>query len=87
MLWLIKIFPSNYIYGPAGKAINYDLLSNPDAVVTNPVILFKMALGRDELRYVDILLLWERLPCGLQRVPKERERRNRAEDVVLRIGD
>ncbi|KAI3426598.1 S-acyltransferase [Psidium guajava] len=34
----------NYNYGPAGKAINYDLLNNPDAVATDPVISFKTAL-------------------------------------------
>lgn len=34
----------NYNYGPAGQAINYDLLNNPDAVATNPVISFKTAL-------------------------------------------
>ncbi|XP_030440328.1 basic endochitinase-like [Syzygium oleosum] len=34
----------NYNYGLAGKAINYDLLSNPDAVATDPVISFKTAL-------------------------------------------
>ncbi|KAF8011389.1 hypothetical protein BT93_J1868 [Corymbia citriodora subsp. variegata] len=34
----------NHNYGPAGKAINYDLLSNPDAVATDPVISFKTAL-------------------------------------------
>ncbi|XP_056176234.1 basic endochitinase-like isoform X1 [Syzygium oleosum] len=34
----------NYNYGRAGKAINYDLLSNPDAVATDPVISFKTAL-------------------------------------------
>ncbi|KAF8011340.1 hypothetical protein BT93_J1827 [Corymbia citriodora subsp. variegata] len=34
----------NYNYGPAGKAINSDLLSNPDAVATDPVISFKTAL-------------------------------------------
>ncbi|KAF8011300.1 hypothetical protein BT93_J1801 [Corymbia citriodora subsp. variegata] len=34
----------NYNYGPAGKAINSNLLSNPDAVATDPVISFKTAL-------------------------------------------
>lgn len=34
----------NYNYGPAGKAINYDLLNNPDAVATDPTISFKTAL-------------------------------------------
>lgn len=35
---------SNYNYGPAGRAIGYDLLNNPDAVATDPVISFKTAL-------------------------------------------
>ncbi|KAK4781125.1 hypothetical protein SAY87_017231 [Trapa incisa] len=34
----------NYNYGPAGTAIGYDLLNNPDAVATDPVISFKTAL-------------------------------------------
>ncbi|KAK3410546.1 hypothetical protein EUGRSUZ_J02518 [Eucalyptus grandis] len=34
----------NYNYGPAGQAINSDLLNNPDAVATDPVISFKTAL-------------------------------------------
>lgn len=35
---------SNYNYGPAGKAINSDLLGNPDLVATDPTISFKTAL-------------------------------------------
>ena len=35
---------SNYNYGPAGKAIGVDLLSNPDQVATNPTISFKTAI-------------------------------------------
>ena len=35
---------SNYNYGPAGRAINYDLLNNPDAVATDATISFKTAL-------------------------------------------
>ena len=35
---------SNYNYGPAGKAINVDLLNNPDAVATDPIISFKTAI-------------------------------------------
>ncbi|KAJ9146889.1 hypothetical protein P3X46_029104 [Hevea brasiliensis] len=34
----------NYNYGPAGKAINSDLINNPDAVATDPTISFKTAL-------------------------------------------
>ncbi|XP_034683977.1 basic endochitinase-like [Vitis riparia] len=34
----------NYNYGPAGRAINYDLLNNPDAVATDATISFKTAL-------------------------------------------
>ncbi|OWM66494.1 basic endochitinase-like [Punica granatum] len=34
----------NYNYGPAGRAIGYNLLQNPDAVATDPVISFKTAL-------------------------------------------
>ncbi|OWM66487.1 basic endochitinase-like [Punica granatum] len=34
----------NYNYGPAGRAIGYNLLGNPDAVATDPVISFKTAL-------------------------------------------
>ncbi|KAM4133764.1 hypothetical protein ACJW30_01G356300 [Castanea mollissima] len=34
----------NYNYGPAGKAIGVDLLSNPDQVATNPTISFKTAI-------------------------------------------
>ncbi|RWR79275.1 basic endochitinase-like protein [Cinnamomum micranthum f. kanehirae] len=34
----------NYNYGPAGSAIGYDLINNPDAVATDPVISFKTAL-------------------------------------------
>ncbi|XP_007046549.2 PREDICTED: basic endochitinase [Theobroma cacao] len=34
----------NYNYGPAGKAINVDLLNNPDAVARDPTISFKTAL-------------------------------------------
>ncbi|KAK4781124.1 hypothetical protein SAY87_017230 [Trapa incisa] len=34
----------NYNYGPAGTAIGYDLLNNPDAVATDPVISFKTAV-------------------------------------------
>lgn len=33
----------NYNYGPAGKAINADLLGNPDAVANDPIISFKTA--------------------------------------------
>lgn len=33
----------NYNYGPAGKAINVDLLGNPDAVANDPTISFKTA--------------------------------------------
>lgn len=35
---------SNYNYGPAGRAINYDLLNNPDAVGKDAIISFKTAL-------------------------------------------
>ncbi|XP_031493714.1 basic endochitinase [Nymphaea colorata] len=34
----------NYNYGPAGQAIGSDLLNNPDAVATDPVIAFKTAM-------------------------------------------
>ncbi|XP_073012219.1 endochitinase-like [Typha latifolia] len=34
----------NYNYGPAGKAIGSNLLSNPDLVATDPIISFKTAL-------------------------------------------
>ncbi|XP_050260600.1 uncharacterized protein LOC126705573 [Quercus robur] len=34
----------NYNYGPAGKAIGVNLLSNPDQVATNPTISFKTAI-------------------------------------------
>ncbi|KAG2627731.1 hypothetical protein PVAP13_3KG262183 [Panicum virgatum] len=34
----------NYNYGPAGRAIGVDLLSNPDLVATDPVVSFKTAL-------------------------------------------
>ncbi|GMY05139.1 basic endochitinase c [Fagus crenata] len=34
----------NYNYGPAGRAINSDLLNNPDLVATDPTISFKTAL-------------------------------------------
>nr|CAB3487489.1 unnamed protein product [Digitaria exilis] len=34
----------NYNYGPAGKAIGFDGLGNPDAVAQDPVIAFKTAL-------------------------------------------
>ncbi|XP_072970948.1 endochitinase-like [Typha angustifolia] len=34
----------NYNYGPAGKAIGSNLLSNPDLVATDPTISFKTAL-------------------------------------------
>ncbi|GLT44668.1 hypothetical protein SLA2020_185530 [Shorea laevis] len=34
----------NYNYGPAGNAINYNLLNNPDAVETDATISFKTAL-------------------------------------------
>nr|QBZ68892.1 chitinase 1 [Lilium longiflorum] len=34
----------NYNYGPAGQAINSDLLNNPDLVATDPTISFKTAL-------------------------------------------
>ncbi|OWM68267.1 hypothetical protein CDL15_Pgr004749 [Punica granatum] len=34
----------NYNYGQAGKALNVDLLKNPDAVATDPVLTFKTAL-------------------------------------------
>ncbi|KAJ6794143.1 putative chitinase 2 [Iris pallida] len=34
----------NYNYGPAGKAINADLLNNPDLVATDPTVSFKTAL-------------------------------------------
>ncbi|XP_058090713.1 basic endochitinase-like [Magnolia sinica] len=33
----------NYNYGPAGDALGYDLLSNPDLVATDPVISFQTA--------------------------------------------
>ncbi|KAI8032149.1 hypothetical protein LOK49_LG01G02775 [Camellia lanceoleosa] len=33
----------NYNYGPAGKAIGFDLLGNPDLVATDPTISFKTA--------------------------------------------
>ncbi|GAV78567.1 Glyco_hydro_19 domain-containing protein/Chitin_bind_1 domain-containing protein [Cephalotus follicularis] len=33
----------NYNYGPAGEAINYGLLNNPDAVASDPTISFKTA--------------------------------------------
>ncbi|XP_058090711.1 basic endochitinase-like [Magnolia sinica] len=33
----------NYNYGPAGEALGYDLLSNPDLVATDSVISFKTA--------------------------------------------
>ncbi|KAK4774081.1 hypothetical protein SAY87_029100 [Trapa incisa] len=34
----------NYNYGPAGTAIGYNLLSNPDKVAADPVISFKSAI-------------------------------------------
>ncbi|XP_057781416.1 endochitinase A-like isoform X3 [Salvia miltiorrhiza] len=34
----------NYNYGPAGQAIGFDGLNNPDIVATNPAISFKTAL-------------------------------------------
>jgi chitinase len=34
----------NYNYGPAGKAIGFDGLGNPDRVAQDPVISFKTAL-------------------------------------------
>ncbi|XP_072976805.1 endochitinase-like [Typha angustifolia] len=34
----------NYNYGPAGDAIGYDLLGNPDLVATDPFISFRSAL-------------------------------------------
>ncbi|XP_017246353.1 basic endochitinase [Daucus carota subsp. sativus] len=34
----------NYNYGPAGKAIDYDLLGNPDLVASDPTVSFKTAL-------------------------------------------
>ncbi|GLT82557.1 hypothetical protein SLE2022_009210 [Rubroshorea leprosula] len=34
----------NYNYGPAGNAINYNLLNDPDAVATDATISFKTAL-------------------------------------------
>ena len=37
-------FASNYNYGTAGTAINFDLLNNPDLVATDPTISFKTAL-------------------------------------------
>lgn len=42
-LTLTLTFDSNYNYGPAGKAINSDLLNDPDAVANDPVISFKTA--------------------------------------------
>ena len=42
IVWLN--FLSNYNYGPAGRAINSDLLNNPDLVATGPTISFKTAL-------------------------------------------
>ena len=41
---LVNDFDSNYNYGGAGRAINYDLLNNPDAVARDPTISFKTAL-------------------------------------------
>ncbi|KAK1272641.1 Basic endochitinase C [Acorus gramineus] len=35
---------SNYNYGPAGKAIDADLLGNPDLVATDPAISFKTVI-------------------------------------------
>lgn len=35
---------SNYNYGPAGRAINADLLNNPDKVANDPTVSFKTAL-------------------------------------------
>lgn len=37
-------YASNYNYGPAGRAINQDLLNNPDLVATDPTVSFKTAL-------------------------------------------
>ena len=37
-------FISNYNYGQVGKAIGTDLINNPDLVVTNPTISFKIAI-------------------------------------------
>lgn len=34
----------NYNYGQAGKAINADLINNPDLVATDPVVSFKTAI-------------------------------------------
>ncbi|XP_037466514.1 basic endochitinase C-like [Triticum dicoccoides] len=34
----------NYNYGPAGRAIGVDLLSNPDLVATDPTVSFKTAM-------------------------------------------
>ncbi|VFQ88200.1 unnamed protein product [Cuscuta campestris] len=34
----------NYNYGAAGKALGYDLISNPDLVATDPTLSFKTAL-------------------------------------------
>ncbi|KAK2632883.1 hypothetical protein EUGRSUZ_L00939 [Eucalyptus grandis] len=36
----------NYNYGPAGKAINSDLLNNPDTVVTDPPSCHAVAAGQ-----------------------------------------
>ncbi|GKV21938.1 hypothetical protein SLEP1_g31860 [Rubroshorea leprosula] len=41
--WILLML-SNYNYGPAGNAINYNLLNDPDAVATDATISFKTAL-------------------------------------------
>ncbi|RYR79023.1 hypothetical protein HN51_000862 [Arachis hypogaea] len=39
--------PSNFNYGPAGRAIGVDHLNNPDLVAQNAIISFKMELSVD----------------------------------------
>ncbi|KAL2333883.1 hypothetical protein Fmac_015096 [Flemingia macrophylla] len=35
---------NNYNYGEAGKALNLDLINNPDLVATDPTVSFKTAI-------------------------------------------
>ena len=41
---MLIFYYSNYNYGQAGKALNVDLLNNPDLVATDPIVSFKTAI-------------------------------------------
>lgn len=41
---ILTRFDSNYNYGPAGQAIGYNLLNDPDKVANDAVISFKTAI-------------------------------------------